>query len=79
MAQPIKLSDTVALAADLPEKSLTLGEVGAVVEVLGDGKAFEVEFCDQSGNTYGLHALRADQLIPLHTRGQSLRLRVEAA
>jgi hypothetical protein len=79
MARPIELFDTVALKTDLPEKGLTAGEVGAVVEVLGDGKAFEVEFCDQSGATYGLHTLRSEQLIPLHTRGQSLRLRVEAA
>lgn len=75
----IELLDTVAVAADIPAHGLTAGEVGAVVEVLGQGEAFEVEFCDPSGITYGLHALRADQLIPLHTRGQALRLRAEAA
>lgn len=79
MAQHIELLDTVALTADVPDLGLTVGEVGAVVEVFGDGEAFEVEFCDQSGKTYGLHTLRANQLIPLHTRGQSLRLREEAA
>jgi hypothetical protein len=79
MAQHIELLDTVALTADVPALGLTVGEVGAVVEVLGDGEAFEVEFCDQSGQTYGLHTLRADQLIPLHTRGRALRLRVGAA
>ena len=78
MAQHIDMLDTVALTTDVPALGLTVGEVGAVVEVLGDGKAFEVEFCDQSGQTYGLHTLQADQLIPLHTRGQALRLR-EAA
>ena len=51
----------------------TAGEVGAVVEVLGDGDAFEVEFCDNSGQTYGLHTLRASQIIGLHHRGQALR------
>ncbi len=79
MAAHIEVLDTVAVAADLPELGLTAGEVGAVVEVLGDGEAFEVEFCDSSGVTYGLHALRASQLIALHTRGEALRLRVEAA
>jgi hypothetical protein len=78
MAKYIELFDTVALAADVPSLGLTVGEVGAVVEVLGDGKAFEVEFCDQSGQIYGLHTFRAEQLIPLYTRGQALRLR-EAA
>lgn len=79
MATQIKLLDTVAVIADVPALGLTAGEVGAVVEVFGDGEAFEVEFCDNSGVTYGLHTLRASQLIALHTRGQALRLRVEAA
>ncbi|MBN9118853.1 MAG: DUF4926 domain-containing protein [Planctomycetes bacterium] len=79
MASRIELLDTVALIRDVPEHNLTAGEVGAVVEVLGDGEAFEVEFCDNTGATYGLHTLRADQIMPLHTRGRALRLRVEAA
>lgn len=79
MAVHIELLGTVALTTDVPALGLTAGEVGAVVELLGDGKAFEVEFCDQDGATYGLHTLRADQLIPLHTRGKALRLRVGAA
>jgi len=41
--------------------------------------AFEVEFCDPSGETYGLHTLRANQLVSLHNRGQAFRLRVQAA
>ena len=79
MAFRLELLDTVALTRDIPEHGLTAGEVGAVVEVFGDGEAFEVEFCDDSGATYGLHTLRADQIMPLHTRGRALRLRVEAA
>lgn len=79
MAHRIELLDTVALTTDVPALGLTTGEVGAVVDVLGDGEAFEVEFVDPSGMTYGLHTLRAAQLIPLHTRGQALRLRAGAA
>lgn len=79
MPAQIQLLDTVALTVDLPSLGLMAGEVGAVVDVLGDGEAFEVEFCDNSGITYGLHTLRAEQIIALHTRGQALRLRVEAA
>ena len=79
MAHPIELLDTVALTKDLPEHNLTAGEVGAVVEVFNGGAAFEVEFCDDTGATYGLHTLRADQIMPLHTRGRALRLRIEAA
>jgi Domain of unknown function (DUF4926) len=75
----IELLDTVAVTEDIPTQGLTAGKVGAVVEVLADGEAFEVEFCDNSGVTYGLFTLLASQLIALQTRGQSLRLRVEKA
>ena len=74
----IQLLDTVALVSDLPELGLAAGEVGAVVEVLAPD-AFEVEFCDESGYTYGLHTLRAHQLVRLHTQGHPLRTRLEAA
>ncbi len=73
MAKLLELLDTVALTADLPALGLTAGEVGAVVEVLGGGAAFEVEFCDNDGVTYGLHTLRAGQVVALHSRGQSLQ------
>ncbi len=69
----IELLDTVALTADVPALGLAAGEIGAVVEVLGDGAAFEVEFCDRDGTTYGLHTLRADQIVVLHSRGKSLQ------
>ncbi len=79
MAAHIDLLDTVAVTQDRPSLGLTAGEVGAVVELLGGGEAFEVEFCDNSGQTYGLHTLRAGQIIALHKRGQALRLDVGAA
>ena len=78
MTATINLLDTVAVARDVPALNLTAGEVGAVVEVLA-ADAFEVEFCDEAGQTYGLHTLHADQIIPLHMRGHALRLRSEAA
>ena len=79
MTVNIGLLDTVALLADVPELGLEAGEVGAVVEILGGGEAFEVEFSDNSGVTYGLHTLKASQIVALHSRGESLRLRVGVA
>jgi hypothetical protein len=67
----IKLLEAVALIEDLPERRLRAGEVGTVVELLGPN-AYEVEFCDDRGETYAEFALRGDQLIPLHTRGRAL-------
>ena len=74
MAIPIELLDSVALTSDAPELGLRAGEVGAVVEISENGELFEVEFSDDSGTTYGSHTLMASQLVPLHTRGQTLRL-----
>ncbi len=69
----IRLLDTVALVEDLPDRKLKRGEVGTVVEILAPG-VYEVEFCDDEGQTYAELALRGDQLVPLHNRGEALRI-----
>ncbi len=74
----IKLLDTVALREDLPARKLRAGEVGTVVEVL-DGGVYEVEFCDDDGQTHAQFALRADQLMLLHNQGHALRMTLTAA
>ena len=74
----IKLLDTVALLENLPARRLRAGEVGTVVEIL-DAGVFEVEFCDEDGQTYAQFALRADQFMPLHSRGKSLRMALAEA
>jgi hypothetical protein len=66
MTDHIKLFDVVALVDDLPECNLRRGQVGAVVEILADGEAFEVEFSDREGRTYESLGLRADQIMALH-------------
>jgi Domain of unknown function (DUF4926) len=66
----IELLDTVALAEDLPARGLRRGEVGTVVEVLDDD-VYEVEFCDDEGQTYAELALDGDLLIVLHNQGKA--------
>ena len=61
-----KLFDVVALTKDLPEENLLRGQVGTIVEIYNGGEAFEVEFVDKNGQTYGLLTLRPEQLIILH-------------
>ena len=77
-ASHIALFDTVALLCGLPDVGLAAGDVGAVVEVLDD-EVFEIEFVDESGQTYGLHTLRANQLIALRAKGQPLKTLLKAA
>lgn len=55
----------VILDVDLPDKGLQRGQVGTIVEVLGDG-VYEVEFADLNGETYAMLSLRAEQLLLLH-------------
>lgn len=61
-----QLLDVVALTEDLPQHSLWRGQVGTVVEILAEGQAFEVEFTDPEGRTYGSLGLRPEQIIVLH-------------
>ena len=64
MKELIHLLDVVALTEDLPERGLSRGQVGTVVEELVPD-IFEVEFSDNEGRTYAILALRADQLMVL--------------
>lgn len=64
MEKLIYLLDVVALTEDLPQRGLSRGQVGTVVEELAPD-TFEVEFSDNEGRTYAILALRADQLMVL--------------
>lgn len=66
MNENIQLLDVVALTSYVPEYGLRYGQVGTVVDILANGQAFEVEFCDRMGRTYESIGLRADQFMVLH-------------
>ncbi|OBQ22703.1 MAG: hypothetical protein AN488_07235 [Anabaena sp. WA113] len=66
------LLDVVALTMDLPEYNLLRGQVATIVELLVDGAAFEVEFSDINGQTYGSVGLRLEQIMVLHFEPKSL-------
>ncbi|MBK9746922.1 MAG: DUF4926 domain-containing protein [Chloroflexi bacterium] len=51
------------------------GQVGTIVEEWQPG-VYEVEFADTNGNTYGVIALRTDQLMTLYFHPNSARLEV---
>ncbi len=63
--QQIHERDVVALTVDLPQLKLIRGQVGTVVFVYAPD-AFEVEFVDDDGRTYGLTTLNGSQLLRLH-------------
>ncbi|MBO9711239.1 MAG: DUF4926 domain-containing protein, partial [Caulobacter sp.] len=49
--------DTVALLIGRPEAGLEKGLMGTVVDVLGQHEAFQVEFVDDDGYTFGLETV----------------------
>ena len=61
----IEMLSVVAMLEDLPEEGLVRGQVGTVVESWVPG-VYEVEFCDDTGKTYAMVALKAEQLMQLH-------------
>ena len=61
----IELLSVVALVGDMIDRGLVRGQVGTVVENLEPG-VYEVEFSDDSGQTYASLSLRSDQLMRLH-------------
>ena len=65
MNRAFNLLDVVALVSDKPGEGLQKGQVGTIVEVLGDG-VFAVEFSDLDGEAYALLTLKAEDLLRLH-------------
>jgi hypothetical protein len=70
MDDVIQPLEVVALTVDIPELNLRRGQVGTVVDILGAGKALEVEFCDRDGRTYASLGLRPDQVMVLRYEPQ---------
>jgi hypothetical protein len=58
----IKEHDVVVLTSDLPEESLTAGDVGTVAHSHEGGRGYEVEFMTLSGRTICVAAVMAGQV-----------------
>jgi hypothetical protein len=59
-----ELLDVVAAATDVPAFGVKAGDVGTVVEV-HSSDAYEVEFCNERGETLALLAMTAAELRPV--------------
>jgi hypothetical protein len=57
--------DRVVLTSNVVAERLTAGDVGTVVHIYSDGKAYEVEFVTLSGQTAAVVTLAADQIRPV--------------
>ena len=59
------LLDVVALLTDVPAQRLARGQVGTVVEDIGN-EIFLVEFSDDQGRAYAVTPCRRTDLLVLH-------------
>ena len=57
--------DIVALTRDLESAHLKTGDLGTVVDIIADGKAYIVEFLVPGGFTAALETLKAGYVRPL--------------
>ena len=67
----------VVLNNDHLVEGLHVGDVGAVVHVDGDGKAYEVDFVDGDGSTIALLTLGSSDVRPIEA-GELLHARRRA-
>lgn len=72
-----ELLQVVALRRDLPEHGLQTGDVGTIVEIVGNGAILIVEFMEASGHTRALLDLPPDDIRPV-VAGEMLTVRENA-
>jgi hypothetical protein len=46
-------------------KGVFAGDVGVIVEIWGEGAAYEIDFSDSEGTTIAQFAVPADELVPI--------------
>ena len=63
-----KEHERVVLTAAVPETGLEAGDVGTVVHVYADKRAYEVEFLTLTGRTAAVVTLEASQVRPVGRR-----------
>ena len=61
----IREHERVVLTAPVPKERLEIGDVGTVVHVYSDGKAFEVEFTTLDGRTAAVATVDASGVRPV--------------
>jgi hypothetical protein len=61
----IREHDRVILTASLKQHALVPGDVGTVVHIYSDGKAYEVEFVALDGHTTAVVTVESGQLRPI--------------
>lgn len=64
----IQEHERVVLTTSVLAEGLEAGDVGTVVHIYRDGRAYEVEFVTLDGRTAAVVTLEADQVRPVNSR-----------
>ncbi|WP_077922404.1 DUF4926 domain-containing protein [Spirosoma sp. 209] len=59
--------DLIVLQEDIPGKRLKAGDIGTIVTVYGESKAFEVEFVTLTGESVAVETLLPHQIRPVRS------------
>ena len=59
--------DLVVLAEDVPNKQLKAGDIGTILTVYSEGKAYEVEFVTLTGECVAIETLLPHQIRSVRT------------
>lgn len=71
--------DRIVLTVPVPDEDLVPGDVGTVVHIYADGKAYEVEFVALDGNTKSVVTLESNQTRPVTTHDMTHARQVQSA
>ena len=75
----IKEHQRLVLKAGVPAGKLEAGDVGTIVHVYPDGRAYEVEFTMLEGRTAAVVTVEAEQVRPVGKREITPARRLQAA
>lgn len=70
--------ERVVLTRSLPAEGLEAGDVGTVVHVYSDRRAYEVEFVALDGHTTAVATLEAQQVRPITSRDMTHTREIQA-
>ncbi len=70
--------ERVVLTVALPGEGLEAGDVGTIVHLYHDGRAYEVEFAALDGHTTAVVTLEANQVRPVTARDMTHSREIQA-
>jgi hypothetical protein len=74
----LKEHERVVLTASVPAEKLEAGDVGTIVHVYQDARAYEVEFVALDGHTTTVATLESDQVRPVTSRDMTHSREIQA-